>query len=198
MQDAIRFIRQRVAQALRSRLIDEEIARIGQRVGIPREHLNAPGAALRSTVEMPGAFTTDTAIESTPRVIQASTISFCLAGSRSVGPSRSYPRPVLWRILRRRCGNSRSTGRPWLWALSRPYSDVQGRNPGRGAPRAAHRLDQPPVAAGHDQRSGDDDGAQYASCEFFISSSVSPVTTSARRPHAIQRRWRWSRPESRW
>ena len=36
--------------------------------------------ALRSTVEMPSRFSTATAITSTPRVIQVSTTSFCLAG----------------------------------------------------------------------------------------------------------------------
>src|ERR1043166_8003954 len=44
--------------------------------------------ALRSAVEMPSRFSTATAITSTPRVIQVSTISFCLAGSGSVGPSQ--------------------------------------------------------------------------------------------------------------
>ena len=38
---------------------------------------------------MPPRFSTATAMTSTPRVIQVSTISFCLAGSGSVGPSQS-------------------------------------------------------------------------------------------------------------
>ena len=44
--------------------------------------------ALRSTVEMASLFSTLTAITSTSRVIQASTTSFCFAGSVSVGPSQ--------------------------------------------------------------------------------------------------------------
>ncbi len=51
--------------------------------------------ALRSTVEIATSFSTLTAITSTPRVIQASTTSFCLAGSRSVGPSQSSSTPSL-------------------------------------------------------------------------------------------------------
>ena len=49
--------------------------------------------ALRSTVEIASLFSTLTAITSTPRVIQASTTSFCLAGSVSVGPSQSSLTP---------------------------------------------------------------------------------------------------------
>ncbi len=49
--------------------------------------------ALRSTVERPSRFSTLTAITSTPRVIQASTTSFCLAASVSVGPSHSSLTP---------------------------------------------------------------------------------------------------------
>ena len=49
--------------------------------------------ALRSTVEIASWFSTLTAIASTPRVIQASTTSFCLAGSGSVGPSQSSSTP---------------------------------------------------------------------------------------------------------
>ena len=45
--------------------------------------------ALRRTVEMASLFSTLTAIASTPRVIHASTTSFCFAGSVSVGPSHS-------------------------------------------------------------------------------------------------------------
>ncbi len=44
--------------------------------------------ALRRTEEIPSRFSTATAIASTPRVIQVSTMSFCLAGSGSVGPSQ--------------------------------------------------------------------------------------------------------------
>ena len=40
-------------------------------------------------MEIASLFSTLTAITSTPRVIQASTTSFCLAGSVSVGPSQS-------------------------------------------------------------------------------------------------------------
>ena len=49
--------------------------------------------ALRSTVESPSRFSTATAITSTPRVIQASTTSFCFAGSVSVGPSQISSTP---------------------------------------------------------------------------------------------------------
>ena len=49
--------------------------------------------ALRSTVEMPPRFSTATAITSTFRVIQFSTTSFCLAGSRPVGPSQISSTP---------------------------------------------------------------------------------------------------------
>ena len=52
--------------------------------------------AFRSTVEIAASFSTLTAITSTPRVIQASTTSFCLAGSRSVGPSQSSSTPTSW------------------------------------------------------------------------------------------------------
>ncbi len=45
--------------------------------------------AFRRTVEMASLFSTLTAITSTPRVIHASTTSFCFAGSVSVGPSHS-------------------------------------------------------------------------------------------------------------
>ena len=44
--------------------------------------------AFRSTELMPSRFSTATAITSTPRVIQVSITSFCLAGSGSVGPSQ--------------------------------------------------------------------------------------------------------------
>ena len=44
--------------------------------------------ALRSTEEIPWRFSTATAMTSTPRVIQVSMTSFCLAGSGSVGPSQ--------------------------------------------------------------------------------------------------------------
>ena len=44
--------------------------------------------ALRSTVEIAAWFSTLTAMTSTFRVIHASTTSFCLAGSSSVGPSQ--------------------------------------------------------------------------------------------------------------
>ncbi len=43
--------------------------------------------AFRRTVEIASLFSTLTAMTSTPRVIQASTTSFCFAGSVSVGPS---------------------------------------------------------------------------------------------------------------
>ena len=42
---------------------------------------------------MPSRFSTATAITSTPRVIQVSMISFCLAGSGSVGPSQISSTP---------------------------------------------------------------------------------------------------------
>jgi hypothetical protein len=42
---------------------------------------------------MASLFSTLTAMTSTPRVIQASTTSFCLAGSVSVGPSQSSLTP---------------------------------------------------------------------------------------------------------
>jgi hypothetical protein len=44
--------------------------------------------ALRSTVARPSLLSTLAAMTSTPRVIQVSTTSFCLAGSVSVGPSQ--------------------------------------------------------------------------------------------------------------
>ena len=44
--------------------------------------------ALRKTEEIPWRFSTATAMTLTPRVIQVSMISFCLAGSGSVGPSQ--------------------------------------------------------------------------------------------------------------
>src|SRR5579859_1076822 len=52
--------------------------------------------ALRSAVEMPSLFSHAAAMASTPRVIQFSTISFCRAGSGSVGPSKikSMPRSL--------------------------------------------------------------------------------------------------------
>jgi hypothetical protein len=49
--------------------------------------------ALRSTVDRAARFSTLTAIASTPRVIHASTTSFCLAASSSVGPSQSSSTP---------------------------------------------------------------------------------------------------------
>src|SRR5512132_3856529 len=42
---------------------------------------------------MAALFSTLTAMASTPRVIHASTTSFCLAGSSSVGPSQSSSTP---------------------------------------------------------------------------------------------------------
>ena len=54
---------------------------------IPRDR------ALRRTDEIPLRFSTATAITSTPRVIQVSTTSFCLAGSGSVGPSQMSVTP---------------------------------------------------------------------------------------------------------
>ena len=49
--------------------------------------------ALRSTDEMPCRFSTATAMTSTPRVIQVSMTSFCLAASGSVGPSQISSTP---------------------------------------------------------------------------------------------------------
>lgn len=49
--------------------------------------------ARRSAVEMPSLFSQAAAMTSTPRVIQFSMISFCLAGSGSVGPSKSSSAP---------------------------------------------------------------------------------------------------------
>ncbi len=49
--------------------------------------------AFRSTVAMASLFSTLTAITSTPRVIHASTTSFCFAGSVSVGPSHNSVTP---------------------------------------------------------------------------------------------------------
>ena len=50
-------------------------------------------AMAASLVEMATSFSTLTAMASTPLVIQASTTSFCLAGSRSVGPSQRRSTP---------------------------------------------------------------------------------------------------------
>ena len=52
--------------------------------------------ALRSTVDIASRFSTLTAMACTPRVIHASTTSFCLAGSVSVGPSQSSLTPSCW------------------------------------------------------------------------------------------------------
>src|ERR1043166_3332566 len=49
--------------------------------------------ALRNAVEMPSLFSHAAAIASTPEVIQFSMISFCLAGSGSVGPSKINSMP---------------------------------------------------------------------------------------------------------
>jgi hypothetical protein len=49
--------------------------------------------ALRSTPEIEAAFSTLTPITSTPRVIQASTISFWRAASVSFGPSHRSSTP---------------------------------------------------------------------------------------------------------
>src|SRR6476620_192206 len=49
--------------------------------------------ALRRAVEMPSLFSQAAAITSTPSAIQFSTISFCLAGSLSVGPSKRRSTP---------------------------------------------------------------------------------------------------------
>ena len=49
--------------------------------------------ALRSAVEMPSRFSHAAAITSTPSAIQFSTISFCFAGSLSVGPSNNRSMP---------------------------------------------------------------------------------------------------------
>src|ERR1035437_10611145 len=50
--------------------------------------------ALCSTVDIPAEFSTDTAMASTPRVIQPSTTSFCLAASSPVGPSQIRSTPA--------------------------------------------------------------------------------------------------------
>ena len=53
-----------------------------------------PRARARRRAELiPSRFSTATAITSTPRVIQVSTISFCRAGSGSVGPSHKSVTP---------------------------------------------------------------------------------------------------------
>src|SRR5262249_21934937 len=49
--------------------------------------------AFRKAVEMPSLFSHAAAMTSTPSVIQFSTISFCLAGSVSVGPSKINSSP---------------------------------------------------------------------------------------------------------
>src|SRR5256885_13963830 len=49
--------------------------------------------ALRRAVEMPSLFSQAAAMASTPKVIQFSMISFCLAGSGSVGPSKRSSTP---------------------------------------------------------------------------------------------------------
>ena len=56
-----------------------------------------PGdVALRNAVEIPSRFSQAAAITSTPRVIQVSMISFCLAGPSLVGPSQISSTPSSW------------------------------------------------------------------------------------------------------
>ena len=116
---------------------------------------------------MATSFSTLTAMTSTPRVIQASTTSFCLAGSRSVGPSQSSSTPISWAAssapLRQlmkygsplALGIMATTGRcagsaAWPWPRRRGQARSSCRR---------ERTDQP-VPADHQERRGQDDGAQ--------------------------------------
>src|SRR3954466_9849198 len=55
--------------------------------------------AFLSAVEMPSLFSQAAAMTSTPSAIQFSTISFCFAGSLSVGPSKSKSTPRVFAAL---------------------------------------------------------------------------------------------------
>ena len=73
--------------------------------------------ALRSTVEMATLFSTLTAMASTPRVIQASTTSFCFAGSRSVGPSHRSSTPSSFAASSAPCLQLMKYGSPFAFGI---------------------------------------------------------------------------------
>ena len=84
----------------RRRLVDEEVAGVRLGVGVPGHDLDAPcRGPCAARWRCASLFSTLTAITSTPRVIQASTTSFCFAGSVSVGPSQSSFTPSSRRRL---------------------------------------------------------------------------------------------------
>src|SRR6266498_583701 len=73
--------------------------------------------ALRKTVEIPTLFSTLTAIASTRLVIQASTTSFCLAGSRSVGPSHNNSTPNSFAASSAPCLQLTKYGSPFAFGI---------------------------------------------------------------------------------
>ena len=134
---------------------------------------------------MPSRFSTATAMTSTPRVIQVSTISFCLAGSGSVGPSQISSTPSsLGRLL-----GALAAGDEVGVALAlghhgdgdRPASaGAAGRRPGRrggrSPARASSRSERTRYDVARRRRSAAAarmTAQSTATCEFFTSNSSS-------------------------
>ncbi len=67
---------------------------------------------------MPTLFSTLTAITSTPLVIQASTTSFCFAGSRSVGPSHNNSTPSSFAASSAPCLQLTKYGSPLAFGIN--------------------------------------------------------------------------------
>ena len=137
--------------------------------------------AFRSTVEIATSFSTLTAMTSTPRVIQASTTSFCLAGSRSVGPSQRSSTPASWAASSAPLRQLMKYGSPFAFGIMATTGLCAGRAAGAGAaPRAlrpaprsssrSERTDQP-VPADHQERRARMTALRATTCEFFTSSS---------------------------
>ncbi len=130
--------------------------------------------ALRSTVEMPARFSTATAMTSTPRVIQFSITSFCRAASSPVGPSQISSAPSSFAASSAPTRQLTKYGIALRLRHHRDHRPRLRRRSGRAAGRArrrrrraGERLHQPHVGAGHDQRPGDDGGAQHRNLTVF-------------------------------
>ena len=130
-------------------------------------------------------FSTLTAITSTPRVIQASTTSFCFAGSGSVGPSQSSSTPSCLRRLlgalaaADEVGVALALGHHRDDRLARRVaggrgSDRPDRSPGRSrrSPPRVRRSDWTSIQllAATISAPREDDGAEHGYLEFLTSS----------------------------
>ena len=134
--------------------------------------------ALRSTVEIPAEFSTDTAMASTPRVIQPSTTSFCLAASSPVGPSQIRSTPASRAASSAPARQLMKYGSPFDFGIMATTGRLPpvaallagavsaGRSPRTSQMLVPATISDPPSTAQH----------RIASWEFFMESASSIVT----------------------